>query len=222
MNTFLESRFDYLCQKLENVFVQIHPDNPEYRKIRQVADILEKGGIIVYPTDTVYSLGCSLQSKRAIEKLAKLKNIKLKKANFSIICKDLSHLSDYTKSIDRSVYKVLNKNLPGPFTFVLNASNRIPKLFDTNKKTIGIRVPDHNIVRELVEALGHPMVTTSIHDEDEILEYSTDPSLINDKWIDKVDAIVDGGYGKNDPSTVVDLSSGEIEVIREGIGELEY
>jgi len=200
----------------------IHPDNPDQRKVKIVAEILEKGGIIIYPTDTVYSFGCSLMNKRAIERLAKLKDIKLKNANFSIIFYDLSHLSDYTKPIDRGTYKILNKNLPGPFTFILEASAKIPKLFETNKKTIGIRIPDNNIVREIVKELGHPIVTTSIHDDDQILEYSTNPDLIFEKWGNKVDAMVDGGYGKNEPSTVVDLSQGEIEIVRQGIGELEY
>lgn len=200
----------------------IHPDNPDQRKVKLVADILEKGGIIIYPTDTVYSFGCSLMNKRAIERLAKFKNVKLKHANFSIIFSDLSHLSEYTKATDRSTYKILNKNLPGPFTFILSASNQIPKLFETNKKTVGIRIPNNAIVIDIVKQLGHPIVTTSIHDEDEILEYSTDPDLIFEKWGSQVDAVVDGGYGKNEPSTVVDLSEGEPEIIRQGIGILDY
>ena len=198
----------------------IHPDNPDSRKIRLVVDILNKGGIIIYPTDSVYSLGCSLQKKRAIEKLAQLKGVKLKKANFSIICSDLSHLADYTKPIDRSTYKLLNKNLPGPFTFILTASSQIPKLFDTNRKTIGIRIPNNNIVKAIIEELGHPLVTTSLHDEDDIIEYTTDPSLIEEKWEKLVDGIVDGGYGNNIASTVVDLSDGDVEIVRQGIGEL--
>ncbi|MGV6861831.1 MAG: L-threonylcarbamoyladenylate synthase [Putridiphycobacter sp.] len=199
----------------------IHPENPDKRKINQIVDILNKGGVIIYPTDTVYAMGCSLQKKRAIEKLAQLKGLKLKKANFSIIFHDLSHLADYTKPIERPTYKILNKNLPGPFTFILNASNQIPKLFDTNKKTVGIRIPDNNIVLDLVRELGHPLVTTSLHNDDEILEYDTDPFLIQDKWENRVDAIIDGGYGKNEASTVVDLSDGDTEIIREGIGILE-
>lgn len=200
----------------------IHPENPDPKKIRLIADLLERGGVIVYPTDTVYALGCSLQHKRAIEGLAKLKGIKLKKANFSIIFHDLSQLSDYAKHIDRPTYKILNKNLPGPFTFILEATSKIPKLFDSKKKTIGIRIPDNNIVLEIVKELGHPLVTTSIHDEDEVLDYSTDPDIIAGNWEDKVDAVIDGGFGLNVPSTVVDLSEGDIEIIRAGIGELEY
>lgn len=200
----------------------IHPDNPDARKIQLVVDILNKGGIIIYPTDSVYSLGCSLHKKRAIEKLAQLKGIKLKKANFSVICSDLSHLAEYTKPIDRPTYKLLNKNLPGPFTFILKASNQIPKLFNTNRKSIGIRVPDNAIVKAIIENLGHPLVTTSIHDEDEIIEYTTDPTLIEEKWEKLVDGIIDGGYGNNIASTVVDLSEGDVEIVRQGVGELEY
>lgn len=198
----------------------IHPENPDLQKIRIIAELLDRGGIIVYPTDTVYALGCSLQHKKAIQRLAKLKDIKLKKANFSIVFNDLSQLSEYAKHIDRPTYKILNKNLPGPFTFILEATSKIPKLFDTTKKTIGIRIPDNNIVLEIVRELGHPLVTTSIHDEDEVLDYSTDPDSIAGNWEDKVDAVIDGGYGLNVPSTVVDLSQGSIEIIREGIGEL--
>lgn len=200
----------------------IHPDNPDTRKVKLVVDILNKGGLVIYPTDSVYNIGCSLEKKRAIEKLAQFKGVKLKKANFSIICEDLRHLSDYTKPIDRSTYKLLNKNLPGPFTFILNASNTVPKMFNTNKKTIGIRVTDNKILKEIINQLGHPLVTTSLHNEDEILEYVTDPFLIEEKWKNKVDAIVDGGYGNNIASTVVDLSDGEPEIIRQGIGELQY
>ena len=200
----------------------IHPDNPDERKVGLVVDILKKGGIVIYPTDTVYAIGCSLQHKKSIAKLAQLKQLKLKKAQFSIIFDDLSNLTDYTKHIDRPTYKLLRKNLPGSFTFILNASNQIPKLFDSNKKTIGIRIPDNKITLAIVERLGCPLVTTSLHDDDEIIEYTTDPYLIEENWSDKVDGIVDGGYGKNEPSTVVDLSGGEPEIIRQGIGELEY
>lgn len=199
----------------------IHSENPDLQKIRLVVDVLRKGGIMVYPTDTVYALGCSLENKRAIEQLAKLKGIKLKKANFSIIFNDLSLLSDYAKHIDRPTYKILNKNLPGPFTFILEATSKIPKLFDTKKKTIGIRIPDNQIVLEIVKELGHPIVTTSIHDDDDILEYSTDPDIITGNWADKVDVLVDGGYGMNEPSTVVDLTDG-VDIIRQGVGELIY
>jgi tRNA threonylcarbamoyl adenosine modification protein (Sua5/YciO/YrdC/YwlC family) len=199
---------------------EVHHDNPDLTKLKEVAAILSNGGIVIYPTDTVYAMGCSLQNKKAIQQLAKLKDLKLKKANFSIIFYDLSQLSEYTKRIDRSTYKILNKNLPGPFTFILEASSQIPKLFDTNKKTVGIRIPENNIVRELVKLLGHPLVTTSLHDEDTILEYTTDPQIIDGNWHGKVDAIIDGGYGNNVPSTVVDMSQGVVEIIRQGIGDL--
>lgn len=200
----------------------IHPENPDSRKIDLIVDVLNKGGIIIYPTDTVYALGCSLKNKKSIAKLAQLKGLKLKKAKFSIIFNDLSRLIDYTKHIDRATYKILNKNLPGPFAFILNASNQIPKLFDSNKKTIGIRIPNNQIPLQIVERLGCPLVTTSIKDEDEVIEYSTDPYLIEEKWAKLVDGIVDGGYGNNVASTVVDLSEGEPEIIRQGIGELDY
>lgn len=199
---------------------KIYPDSPDQRKIQQVVDILEKGGVIIYPTDTVYAFGCSLMNKRAIERLAKLKDAKMKHANFSVVFSDLSSLADYTKAIDRPTYKILNKNLPGPFTFILNASAQIPKLFETNKKTVGIRIPDNPIVNEIVTRLGNPLVTGSLHDEDAILEYSTDPDMIFEKWNNLVDAIIDGGFGKNEPSTVVDLTGDEPEIIRQGIGEL--
>lgn len=200
---------------------KIYPENPDQRKIKQVAEIVAKGGVIIYPTDTVYAFGCSLLNKRAIERLAKLKDAKMKHANFSIIFHDLSLLANYTKAIDRPTYKILNKNLPGPFTFILQASSQIPKLFETNKKTVGIRIPDNNIALELVKELGHPLVTGSLHDEDSILEYSTDPDAIFENWNNMVDAIIDGGTGKNEPSTVVDLTAGVPEIIRQGIGELE-
>lgn len=204
------------------MFVELNPINPDDRVIHDIVKVLNKGGVIIYPTDTVYALGCSLHHKRAIENLAKLKGLKLKKANFALICFDLSSLSEYTRYIDRPTYKILNKNLPGPFTFILPASTRIPKLFDSNKKTVGIRIPDSNIVRAIVKELGHPLVTTSIHDDDEIIEYTTDPFAIQEKWESQVDMVIDGGYGKNEPSTVVDCSEDDIEVIRQGIGELLY
>lgn len=209
-------------QEISKVVVELLPENPDSRKVSQIVDILNKGGVIIYPTDTVYSFGCSLLHKRAIERLAKLKGLKLNKANFSLICFDLSTLSEHTKFIDRPTYKLLNKNLPGPFTFILPASNKIPKLFDSKKKTVGIRIPDSQITAAIVEELGHPLVTTSLHDDDDILEYSTDPYLIQERWENEVDIIVDGGYGKNEPSTVVDCSEGEFEIIRQGIGELLY
>lgn len=204
------------------MFLTLQPENPDYRIIQEIVQALNKGAIIIYPTDTVYSMGCSLLNKKSIEKLAKLKDVKLRQANFSIICSDLSNISEYTIAIDRPTYKILNRNLPGPFTFILNASTQVTKLFQTNKKTIGIRIPDNRIIKEIVAELGHPLVTTSIHDDDEILDYTTDPYQINESWEGKVDIIVDGGYGHNIASTVVDLTTDDPEIIRQGIGELDY
>ena len=204
------------------MFLSLNPSNPDSRDINTIVDVLNKGGIIIYPTDTVYSLGCSLINKKGIAALAKIKELKLRQANFAIICSDLSNLSDYTASIDRPTYKILNRNLPGAFTFILRSNPKISKYFDSKKKTIGIRIPDNKIIQDIVEALGHPLVTTSIHNEDEILEYSTDPFQINENWSDKVDIIIDGGYGNNVASTVVDLTNSEPEIIRQGIGELDY
>ncbi len=203
-------------------FLPIHLETPEYRKIQEVISVLNKGGIIAYPTDSVYNFGCSLDNKRAIEKLAKLKGIKLKKANFSLVCADLKSIDEYTTPFSRSIFKALNKNLPGPFTFILNASNQIPKLFDSNKKEIGIRIPDNEICLEIVRNLGVPLVTTSIHHEDEIVEYITDPEQIFEKFEHQVELVIDGGIGNNEPSTVVDCTQDELEVLRQGIGELQY
>ena len=203
-------------------FLPIHPETPEYRKIQEVISVLNKGGIIAYPTDSVYNFGCSLDNKRAIEKLAKLRGIKLKKANFSLVCTDLKSIDEYTTPFSRSIFKALNKNLPGPFTFILNASNQIPKLFDSNKKEIGIRIPDNEICLEIARNLGVPLVTTSIHHEDEIVEYITDPEQIYEKFEHQVDLVIDGGMGNNEPSTVVDCTQDELEIVRQGIGELEY
>ncbi len=203
------------------MLIRIYPENPNERAIEQVVQVLRKGGIIIYPTDTVYGLGCDITNQRAIERIARLRNIKPEKANFSFVCYDLSHLSDYIKPIDNTIFRVLKKALPGPFTFIFNASGLVPKLLSSNKKTVGIRVPDNNIAREIVKALGNPILSTSIKDEDEIIEYSTDPELIHEKYEDLVDLVIDGGYGGNLASTVVDCTSGEFEVIREGKGDLE-
>ena len=203
------------------MLIEIHPDNPEPRKITEVANCLRKGGVIIYPTDTIYSIGCDLRNKKAIEKVARLKGVRLRKAQFSLICYDLSSIGDYTKQFDRSVFKAMNKALPGPYTFILNAGNKVPKLFETNKKEVGIRIPDNNIARQVVHELGNPIIATSVHDDDEILEYTTDPSLIHEKYENMVDLVIDGGYGKNNPSTIVDCTDGEINVIREGIGSVD-
>ncbi|MHB1105427.1 MAG: L-threonylcarbamoyladenylate synthase [Lutibacter sp.] len=200
--------------------IKIYNENPNEREIDKVVKVLQKGGIIIYPTDTVYGLGCDITNTKAMERVAQLKGLKLDKANFSFICYDLSNLSDYVKQIDTPAYKILKKALPGPYTFILPSSNNLPKAFK-NKKTVGIRIPDNNIIRELVKKLGNPIVSTSIYDEDDLLEYTTDPELIFEKWENKVDIVIDGGYGSNVPSTVVDLSEGEITILREGLGSVE-
>lgn len=203
------------------MLIRIYPENPNPKAIEQVVDVLRKGGVIIYPTDTVYGLGCDITNQKAIEKVARIRNIKPEKANFSFICYDLSHISDYIKPIDNATFRVLKKALPGPFTFIFNASHAVPKLLSSNKKTVGIRVPDNDIAREIVKVLGNPILSTSIHDEDDIIEYSTDPELIHEKYEDLVDLVIDGGYGDNVPSTVVDCTNGDFEIVREGKGELE-
>lgn len=201
-------------------FVKIYNDNPNEAALKKVVEVLRNGGIIIYPTDTVYGLGCDITNTKALERVAKLKGIKLEKANLSFICYDLSHISDYVKQIDTSTFKLLKRALPGPYTFILPGNNDLPKVFK-NKKTVGIRVPDNNIIRSIVNSLGNPIISTSIHDEDEVLEYSTDPELIFEKWQNLVDLVIDGGYGDNMPSTVIDLSGYEPVVVREGKGSLD-
>lgn len=202
------------------MILRIHPDNPQPRELQKVVDILKGGGVIIYPTDTVYGLGCDITNKKAVERIAKLKGLKPEKANLSIICYDLSHISDYAKLSDNRVFKIMKRALPGPFTFILEASNNLPKAFTNKKKTIGIRVPNHNTPRELVRLLGNPIVTTSIRDEDDIIEYSTDPSLIYEKFEHLVDCVIDGGYGNQIPSTIVSCLDGDLEIVREGLGDV--
>ena len=203
------------------MLLKIHSENPHDKKIQQVVECLKDGGVIIYPTDTVYGLGCDIFKQKAVEKIARIKKVNIKKHNFSFICSDLSHLSDFTKPMDRSTYKLMKKALPGAFTFILNANNTIPKLFKNNRKTIGIRVPNHNVPRNIVELLGNPILTTSIRDEDSIVEYSTDPELIYEKFKKQVDIVIDCGYGNLVPSTVIDCSKFEIEIIRQGLGKLD-
>lgn len=202
------------------MLLDIHPDNPDSRKIDKVVNSLRKGGIIIYPTDTVYSMACDLNNRKAVEKMAQLKGVKVEKINFSLICYDLSHISDYTVQFSNSIYKLLNRALPGPYTFILNANTSVPKLFKSNKKTIGIRIPDNKIARAIVKELGNPLLSTSVHDDDEILEYITDPELIFEKYQNSIDIVVDGGYGHNHASTVIDCTDNDPIVIREGIGSL--
>ncbi|MEZ4854508.1 L-threonylcarbamoyladenylate synthase [Flavobacterium sp.] len=201
-------------------FIKIYEDKPSEAAIKKVVDVLKSGGLVIYPTDTVYGLGCDITNSRALEKIAKIKGIKLDRANFSFICSDLSHISDYIKQIDTATFKILKRALPGPYTFILPGNNDLPKEF-RKKKTVGIRVPNNTIARAIVQLLGNPIVSTSIHDEDDVIEYSTDPELIFEKWQNKVDLVIDGGYGDNVASTIIDLTGYEPEVIREGKGDLD-
>lgn len=201
-------------------FIKIYPENPNPKEIKRVVDVLRKGGLVIYPTDTVYGLGCDITNTKALEKIARIKGVKLDKANWSFICADLSNLSDYVRQIDSPTFKILKRALPGPYTFILPGNNNLPKIFK-KKKTVGIRVPDNSIAKALVEALGNPIVSTSIRDEDELLEYTTDPELIYEKWQNLVDIVIDGGYGDNVASTVIDLSEAEPEIVREGKGSLD-
>ena len=200
--------------------VKLYPENPNPKVIKRVVDVLKRGGLIIYPTDTVYGLGCDITHTKALERIARIKNVKLEKANFSFICKDLSNLSDYVKQIETTTYKILKRNLPGPYTFILPGNNTLPSAFK-KRKTVGIRVPDNSICNAIVTELGNPIVSTSIHDEDEILEYTTDPELIYEKWAKLVELVIDGGYGDNIPSTVVDLTTEEPTIIREGKGDID-
>ncbi|WP_298475789.1 L-threonylcarbamoyladenylate synthase [uncultured Maribacter sp.] len=201
-------------------FVKIYEENPNPKQIKQVVDVLRKGGVVIYPTDTVYGLGCDITNTRALERIARIKGVKLAKANWSFVCADLSNMSDYVRQIDTATFKILKRALPGPYTFILPGNNNLPKDFK-KKKTVGIRVPDNAIARVLVEELGNPIVSTSIRDEDELLEYTTDPELIYEKWNNMVDIVIDGGYGGNIGSTIIDLSDGKVEVMREGKGSLD-
>jgi tRNA threonylcarbamoyl adenosine modification protein (Sua5/YciO/YrdC/YwlC family) len=204
------------------MIIEINPHNIDERLIQQAADILKKGGIIIFPTDSVYAMGCDLYNKNALAKLAKLKGVKLNKARFSIICHNLSDLSNYVKQIDRPTFKLLKQHLPGPFTFILTATNEIPKLFDSNRKEIGIRIPDNQIILKITEVLGKPIATTSLHDdEDTFLDYFNDPYEIYQRFDDEVDLVVDGGYGKLHASTIIDCTSGAPVIVRQGIGKLD-
>lgn len=200
-------------------FLKIYPQNPDLKRIAEVVDCLKSGGVIIYPTDTVYGIGCDISNQKAIERVARIKGLKPEKASFAFICHDMSHLAEYAK-VSNSVYKLMKRALPGPFTFVLPATSQVPRLLNNKRKTIGIRIPDNNIIRLIVKELGHPILTSSIVDDDDVLEYSTDPELIFEKFENQVDMVIDGGYGKNVASTVVLCESDEFEVIREGLGDL--
>jgi tRNA threonylcarbamoyl adenosine modification protein (Sua5/YciO/YrdC/YwlC family) len=204
------------------MLVEILENNIDQRLIKQVVDALKKGELIIYPTDTVYAIGCDLMNKSALEKLARLKNLKLEKSKFAIICHDISEVSEYVKQLDRSTFKMLNKSLPGPFTFILEANGEVPKFFNNKRKEIGVKIPDNKIVLEIVKSLGNPLVTTSLIDnEDELLEYFVDPYEIYQRFDDKVHTIIDGGTGKLEASTIVKCTGDEIEVLRQGAGQLD-
>jgi tRNA threonylcarbamoyl adenosine modification protein (Sua5/YciO/YrdC/YwlC family) len=204
------------------MLLEIHPQNPDERKIKQAVRILQEGGVIIYPTDTVYGIGCDISNAKAVERVCKIRRLDPSKAMLAFICKDIAQVASYATQIDNTIFKIMRKNLPGPFTFILNASKDVPKLFKNKKHTIGVRIPDNKIILRLVEELGNPILTTSLKSDDEILEYFTDPTEIYEDFEHLVDLVIDGGIGGNVPSTLVDCSKGEIEVLREGTGVLEY
>lgn len=200
------------------MLIRIYNENPNEREIEKVVSVLRDGGIVIYPTDTLYGIGCDALNVRAVEKICELKGINPQKSNLSIICNDLSAMSEYAK-VSTPIFKLMKKNLPGPFTFILPTTSSLPKIYK-NKKTVGIRVPDNNIIREIVALLGNPVLSTSVKDEDEEMEYITDPELIHEKWGHIADIVIDGGTGGTEASTVVDCTSGEPEVVRQGKGML--
>ncbi len=204
------------------MLVKIYPENPDQELIRQVADLIRNGGVVILPTDSVYGIACDFSKSKAVDRLARLKNMKPEKADFSFMFEDLSMVAEFTKPIGNQIFKNIKKNTPGPFTFILEASQKIQKFSKNNKKTLGVRIPDNKIVRAIVHELGHPIVTTSVIDEDDIVEYTTDPTLIAERFENQVDLVIDGGYGNSEPSTLVDCSDGEIVVIRDGVRPLIY
>jgi tRNA threonylcarbamoyl adenosine modification protein (Sua5/YciO/YrdC/YwlC family) len=203
------------------MLIKIYPENPNPRDLDQVVKVLRDGGVIIYPTDTVYGIGCDISKPKAVERIIKIKEMKPKEARFSFICSDLSHIADYAR-IDNSTFKLIKRNLPGPFTFILPGLNRVPDYFISKRKTVGIRIPDNSIILELVKLLGNPILTTSLKDDDEVIEYTTDPELIYEKYQDLVDIVIDGGYGGNIPSTIVDCTEAEPSIVRQGKGEVVW
>ena len=201
---------------------KIYPENPNPKEIDRVVEILKDGGVIIYPTDTVYGLGCDITKGKAIDRVAQIKGMRPEKANFSFIVYDLSHLADFTKPIDNQIYKLMRRNLPGPFTFILEANNNVPKILKSKKKTVGIRIPDNPIILEIIRVLGNPILTTSVHSGDVVLDYTTDPELIDEDMGHLVDLVIDGGFGNNVPSTIVDCTGPEIKIVRQGLGTLEW
>tara|TARA_R110001599_G_C12173484_1_gene653423 strand:- start:719 stop:1342 length:624 start_codon:yes stop_codon:yes gene_type:complete len=199
--------------------IRVYPENPEQEKIDYIVSVLRDGGVIIYPTDTVYGIGCDFSNTKAVERVCKIKNVKPQ--NLSFICYDLSEISEYVKQLSTPVFKVMKKVLPGPYTFILNSNSSVPKILNAKKKTVGIRVPNNSIPRLLVKELGRPIITSSIQGEDDVIEYSTDPSLIFEKYENLVDIVIDGGYGGNVPSTVIDCSNDQFEIVRQGLGSID-
>lgn len=203
-------------------FIRLYEENTNSRQVQQVADLLAEGGIVVYPTDSVYAIGCDIRSNRAIETIAKYKGTDPSNPDMSIMFQDMSQLSDYTIIRDNNIFKLIKRNTPGPFTFIVHANNQIPKMFRNRKKTVGIRIPKNQIVLSIIQELRYPLISASVHDQDEIIEYTTDPELIYEKYRDFADMVIDAGYGNNEPSTVVDCTGDEPEIVRQGLGELEW
>jgi tRNA threonylcarbamoyl adenosine modification protein (Sua5/YciO/YrdC/YwlC family) len=204
------------------MLIKIYPNNPSQSHIRMVKECLMDGGVIIYPTDTVYAFGCHVAKNKAIDRISKLKGIKKKEADFSFVFSELSQISEFTKNFDKTVFKLMKRNLPGPFTFILNANNSVPKIFSSKKKTIGIRIPDHPVALEIINQLGAPLISSSIKDNDEIIEYNTDAEVLYEEFGDQVDLVVDGGYGDNQASTIVNCVNDDIEILRQGKGLLEW
>ena len=205
---------------MEATFIRIYEENPDPRKITQIVNVLRGGGLIIYPSDTIYGLGCDIFNQKAVDKVRRIKNGNDKKMELAFVCYDLSHLSVYAKNVSTPVFKLMKKVLPGPYTFILNASSKVPKILKVRKKKVGIRIPNNRIPREIVKELGNPIVTTSLHNDDKILEYATDPELIYEQYTNQVDLVMDGGYGDNQASTILDYSGEELEIIRQGKGEI--
>jgi tRNA threonylcarbamoyl adenosine modification protein (Sua5/YciO/YrdC/YwlC family) len=203
------------------MLLKIYDKNPSEINIRKAATVLGEGGVVIFPTDTIYAIGCNIYSPKALERIARIKGLNPKNANFSFLFYDLSHLSEYTRPISNEVYKMMKRTLPGPYTYILEANSNVPKILGIKKKTVGIRIPDNPILLEILKELGKPIMSTSVHDDDEIIEYTTDPELIHERYQDLVDLVIDGGYGDNEPSTIIDCTGDEIVVVREGKGEIE-
>lgn len=204
------------------MLIRIHPDNPQPRQIQAVVDCLRKGGVVIYPTDTVYGIGCDINSRKAIEKVCRIRGIKPEKATFSFICSDLSNISEYCAQIDNTVFKLMKRVLPGPYTFILGANSKVPKMLHSKRHTVGIRIPDNGIPLAIVRELGHPIMTASVRDEDDLIEYSTDPELIHERFGDLVDIVIDGGFGETEASTVLDCADGNITLVRAGKGPVDF